>query len=203
MRSQFLQQAEPVEFGHHDIAEDEIRRCGPRRLKGLGAVADRCDLVALAQKAAGVFAHVGVVIGDQHALERFATGRLRGRCPIPVQTAVFAPGSQPACMASSTKIRPGAEGGGLRGIARGLDAILRKVGGSQGNTDREGASLPHLAGDRNGAAVQADEFLNQGEPDARVPSDGACHGLRRRDESARKCAASSDSGMPRAGVRRP
>ena len=61
-------EGQPVQAGHHHVADHQIGQIGADRLQGFPAVGDGVDPVAgPAEQTGQVFAHVGVVVGDQHA----------------------------------------------------------------------------------------------------------------------------------------
>ncbi len=60
-------QFQPVQPGHHHVADHQVGQIGPDGLERFVAVGDGVDLVAgRAQQAAQVLTHVGVVVGDEH-----------------------------------------------------------------------------------------------------------------------------------------
>ena len=61
-----LEQLEPVETRHHHISQHQIGAAGARRLERGLSVTHCCDLPVLAQQPAEIFAHVGVVVGQEH-----------------------------------------------------------------------------------------------------------------------------------------
>ena len=60
------QEAEPIEPGHHHVGQHEIRSAPANPGQRIAAVADDIDTIALTENAAEIFAHVGVVVRDQH-----------------------------------------------------------------------------------------------------------------------------------------
>ena len=67
MTAQRVEKLESVEPRHHHVAQDQVRAVPYRGLKCLLAVGDRFDLVTVAEQAADMVAHVGVIISKQDA----------------------------------------------------------------------------------------------------------------------------------------
>ena len=73
-------QLQAVQPGHHHVADDQVGQVGADRLERLLAVGDRVDAVAgAAQQTGQVVAHVGVVVGDEHARGCVASRRRQFR----------------------------------------------------------------------------------------------------------------------------
>ena len=140
--------------------------CGADGLERLLAVLDFTDLIAGVPEQIGqVFTHVGVVVGDQHACPlavaldwrngRPADGRSRLRTNF---------GGQPA--QGFLHVRFGDHAGDRAGATRPGEFVGRQMGRTEGQPDgeRRALALPAVGGD--GAAVQADQFFDQGQADS-------------------------------------
>ncbi|GJE03759.1 hypothetical protein GMJLKIPL_5716 [Methylobacterium isbiliense] len=158
----------PVQPGHHDVGQDEIGPLPPRRRQRRLAVGDRLDHpTPPRQQADEIAAHVGIVIGQQnagvHRLSRqggglpFVQKTRRLFCPLLGQS------RKPAQRFLDERFGLACRSGQA---ARSADPVGREVVRPERHEDREGRAVILPALDRDGAAVQADQFLHQGEADA-------------------------------------
>ena len=172
MRPQLSHQAEAVKLRHHHVGEDQVRTAGAGGLQRCLAVGHRLDVVARSQQAADVVAHVPVVVGPEDARSparlpfvagRGKHGRGRWTCEDRVQRGRVR-FRQPA--QGLLHVRDGAER--RRGErASAPDPVGRKVrlAGRDGHGER--ASLTEGAHDLHRAPVELDQFVHQGQADAR------------------------------------
>ena len=139
---------------------------GADRLERLSAVGDSVDSIAgTAEDAGEVFPHVGVVVRDQHMSRYIQLSRFDDR----------------------GQLRPSIAGQPLQGLlyewvgdrgrhpraAAGGDRIGRQVRGAERQADGESGARAFGAVGGNAAAVQADQFFDQSQPDS-AAFVGAC-----------------------------
>jgi hypothetical protein len=68
--SDLAQQLETVQARHHNVSQDKVGPVLANVLQGRKSVRDGAHLATAAKQAPDVFAHVGVVIGEQYARSR-------------------------------------------------------------------------------------------------------------------------------------
>ena len=168
-------QRQAVEAGHHHVADHQVGGGGADRVQGGLPVGDRGDLVADgAQQPGQVVPHVGVVVRDQHPYGQGVT-RLCGEVCVTAERDLLQHGPHPR---AATVLRdPGQPAQGFldEGIDRGRcrrrvvggdDSDGGQVGAAERQPDGERGALALGAGRGDAAAVQLDEFLDEGQADA-------------------------------------
>ena len=148
-------QTQAVKAGHHHVADHQVGGVAADRVQGGPPVGDRGDPVTGgAQQPGQVLAHVGVVVGDQHPRRQGTRTRARA-----VQRGSW----QPARCFLYERVGGGRD---RRPVARRNKGVGEQVGVPEGQADAERGALALDAGRGDGAAVQLDEFLDQGQADA-------------------------------------
>src|SRR5690606_106362 len=155
-------EGDAVHLRHHHVADDDVRREGARLLESRRPVGRLLDAEAALQVAPDVGPEVGVVVYDEHdgAVVALRRGRLAGAVAIP-----FAGRDEADLLLQRLRRRLADRlvGGAVRPDLDQLGVGLRRAG----QADREGRPEAGLARDAYRPAVQLDELLRKGQPDAR------------------------------------
>src|SRR5579872_3442341 len=151
------EQLEAVHAGHHHIRKHEIRPIAPNCIEGRISIRDRFHLVQVAQEAAKVIPHVGVIVCHEYPRAR------PGAAPQAVsQLLVWR--DQPALSLFDERLR--AQSGGRTGRT-GAHFFARQMAVTERYRYRESAALAFDALDADAAAVEPRQFMNQRETDSR------------------------------------
>lgn len=164
-------QGQAVQAGHHHVADHQVRGADADSVQGGLPVGDRGDLVASgAQQPGQVFAHVGVVVGDQHPRGHGVARLWRRSCvnagrdllvyqARPRAVTILRSPGQPA--QGFLDERVGTGGDCLR-AASGGEGVGGQVGVPERQPDGKRGARALGTGRGDGAAVLLDEFLDQG-----------------------------------------
>ncbi len=154
-------QFEPVQSRHHHVADDQVWQAGAHALESLPTVGDDVDVVAgPAEETGQVVAHVGVVVGDQHACRGASDGGRRGAI---VECRRLVVRTQPLERLLHVRIRV------RRTRARRADGIQvfgGQMRGTERQADGEGGAATFGAFGGDAAAMQFHQLLHQCQPDA-------------------------------------
>ncbi len=164
------QHAKAVELRHHHVSQHQIRRPHARRRQRGLAILDRIDIVTLGdEQSSNVVAHVGIVVGQQHALAK--TSKLLARQSLGRSRRLDNRIRRPGDVAGRRKHAQGFFNVGIH-LGRGLrrccltHLVRRQMRRSERKLDREDGAAAGHAIRSDGAAMQLDQFLHQREADA-------------------------------------
>ncbi len=164
-------QGQPVQSRHHHVADHQVGHVGADGLQRLLAVGDGVDAVAGATQQPGqVFAHVGVVVGDQYARHGVAVRNLDDGAVRGQRAWLARPRrSRVRCRRASSAVASCTYGSARPEAARvpavDGDGVGGQMRGAERQANGEGGAGTFVAVGDDAAAVQADQLLHQCQPD--------------------------------------